>query len=244
MTPVWSYIIWFTQRVGSTLLTQALEDTGVVGRPREWLDGEETDAAALRATLWRDGTTANGVLGVKYGMTRSLHAQRTAQFSSLLAGGSGSDDKAAWDAVFPRCKHLFMTRRNRVRLAVSWWRAIQSGEWHRPTRDDTILGTVAPRATSGLIEKYDAAALDHLLREVSLREAAMQEVFDRWHITPYTIVYEDFIARYEQTLREVLGFLDVASHELLAIPSPSFAPVADDIAERWYARYCAEHPLP
>src|SRR5829696_9570788 len=110
MTPVRSYIIWFTQRVGSTLLTQALEETGVAGRPREWLGVEETDAAALRATLWRDGTTANGVLGVKYGMTRSLHAQRTTQFSSLLSGRSGSDDKAAWDSVFPQCKHVFMTR--------------------------------------------------------------------------------------------------------------------------------------
>jgi len=243
MTPVRSYIIWFTQRVGSTLLTQALEDTGVAGRPREWLNGEHTHAAALRATLWRDGTTANGVLGVKYGMTRSLHAQRTTQFSSLLAGRSGSDDKAAWDSVFPQCKHLFMTRRNRVRLAVSWWRAIQSGEWHRPTRDGTMVGAVAPRASSDLLEKYDAAALDHLLREVSLREAAIQEVFDRWHITPYTIVYEDFIARYEQTLRDVLAFLKIPSHESLAIPSRSFAPTADDIAEQWYARYCAERPL-
>jgi LPS sulfotransferase NodH len=240
MTPVRSYIIWFTQRVGSTLLTQALEDTGVAGRPREWLNGEHTDAATLRATLWRDGTTANGVLGVKYGMTRSLHARCTMHFSSL----AGSDDKAAWDSVFPRCKHLFMTRRNRVRLAVSWWRAIQSGEWHRPTRDGTVVDAVAPRASSGLLEKYDAAALDHLVREVSLREAAIQEVFDRWHITPYTIVYEDFIARYEQTLRDVLAFLEVPSHESLAIPSPSFAPTADDIAEQWYARYCAERPLP
>jgi len=242
MTPVRSYIVWFTQRVGSTLLTQALEDTGVAGRPREWLNCEEPDAAALRATLWRDGTTANGVLGVKYGMTRSLHAQRTTQFVSLLAGDS--DEKAAWDSVFPTCKHLFMTRRNRVRLAVSWWRAIQSGEWHRPTRDGTVVGAAAPRAASGLDKKYDAAALDHLLTEVSLREAAMQDVFDRWQITPFTIVYEDFIARYEQTLREVLAFLDVAAHESLAIPTPSFAPIADDIAERWYTRYCAEHALP
>jgi hypothetical protein len=36
------------------------------------------------------------------------------------------------------------------------------------------------------------------------------------------------------------AILDVPSHESLAIPSQSFAPTADDIAEQWYARYCAE----
>lgn len=61
---------------------------------------------------------------------------------------------------------------------------------------------------------------------------------------PHAIVYEDFIASYEQTLREVLAFLAVLSHESLAIPPPSFHPIADDIVERWYARYCTEHPLP
>jgi LPS sulfotransferase NodH len=72
----------------------------------------------------------------------------------------------------------------------------------------------------------------------------MQDVFDRWQITPLTIVYEDFIARYEHTLRDVLAFLEAPDHQSLAIPAPSFAPIADDIAEQWYARYCAEHPLP
>jgi LPS sulfotransferase NodH len=38
MRPTRSYLIWFSQRVGSTMLTQALEDTGVAGRPREWLN--------------------------------------------------------------------------------------------------------------------------------------------------------------------------------------------------------------
>lgn len=41
MKPGRSYIVWFSQRTGSTLLSKALEDTGIAGRPREWLPHEE-----------------------------------------------------------------------------------------------------------------------------------------------------------------------------------------------------------
>lgn len=40
--PTRSYCIWFSQRVGSTLLTHALEDTGIAGRPREWFNFAST----------------------------------------------------------------------------------------------------------------------------------------------------------------------------------------------------------
>src|SRR5256885_8547578 len=38
--PQQSYLIWFSQRVGSTVLTQTLEDIGIAGRPREWLNDD------------------------------------------------------------------------------------------------------------------------------------------------------------------------------------------------------------
>jgi trehalose 2-sulfotransferase len=225
-----SYILWFTQRVGSTLLTQALEDTGVVGRPREWLSSDvPSDPAALRARLW-----AEPIIAVKYGMTPQLHAELTTTFRAATGAG---DERAAWDAMFPNCRHLFMTRRNRVRLAVSWWRAIQSTEWHRPTRDGTVATASEPRAVD---DAYDGNAIDHLVREASVREAAIQDVFDRWNLAPYTIVYEDFIARYADTVRDVLAFLGAPA---VAIPAPSYARLADDLSERWYRRYCDEHPI-
>jgi LPS sulfotransferase NodH len=240
MTPTRSYLIWFTQRVGSTLLAQALEDTGIAGRPREWFNGRLPETSSLQQWLWAHATGANGVLGVKYGMLPELHARLTAAFSPRASG----DELAAWSAVFPRCKHVFMTRRNRVRLAVSWWRAIKSGEWHRPMRDDTAVGRQDAGDTAALEAAYDASAIDHLVREASLREAAIQELFDRWHVVPYTIVYEDFVARYDETVKDVLAFLDVPAHQSVVVPRPAFAAASDDVSQRWYDRYCAEHPLP
>jgi LPS sulfotransferase NodH len=136
--PEQSYSLWFTQRVGSTLMAQALEDTGVAGRPREWLNASSAvevmkkhgaaTGRELRDQLWRVATTANGVLGIKYGMVPKLHddlIELMARVESQKTGRSYD----AWQVFFPDCSHCLLTRRDKVRLAISWWRAIKSQEW-------------------------------------------------------------------------------------------------------------------
>lgn len=240
-TPRWSYIVWFTQRVGSTLITQAIEDTRIAGRPREWLEADSADQLLarhgardvfeLRKRLWDQGT-ANAVLGVKYGMTPAIHAQLTQLFCGLV---EGADERAAWDAMFPRSRHIYVTRRDRVRLAISWWRAIQSGEWHRPTRKDTVVGISTKPAGDA---RYNAAAITQLLREVDQRETAIRDTFSRWSVVPLTVTYEDVVDSYDAVLRAVLTFLD--GPDDVRIPHAAFARLADETSDRWYAQFLAE----
>ena len=209
-----SYILWFSQRVGSTVLAQTLEDLGIAGRPGEWLERfEATTGDELRAMLWREGTTSNGVLGLKYGPWK-----RHAEIAALLGD---------WQAVFPRCTHVFMTRRDKVRLAVSWWRAIGSGEWHR------AAGTEAAAVTPD----YNADAIAHLVREAGERESLIAAQLAAWGVTPYTIVYEDMIAAYEPTVRALLDALDIPGRDGVTIPAPALARLADDVSEAWCERY-------
>jgi LPS sulfotransferase NodH len=239
--PRWSYIVWFTQRVGSTLVTQALEDAELAGRPREWLEAgsatellaryDARDAFELRESLWRRGTT-NGIFGVKYGMTPAMHAELTQLFRQLAEGG---DERAAWAAMFPSCRHVYLTRRDRIRLAISWWRAIQSGEWHRPRRPDTVVGN----AHEPTAARYDAAAIAHLIEEVEQRDAAIHDVFSRWSVAPHVIVYEDLIESYDATLRTLFRFLDVP--DAVRVPPAAFAQLADEVSDRWYAQFIASN---
>lgn len=209
--PTSSYILWFSQRVGSTVLAQALEDTGIAGRPREWLNVDlGDDAVALKQTLWAHA--ANGVLGMKYGM----HAGHHARVIALLG--------SSWDAVFPRCKHVFMTRRDKVRLAVSWWRAIKTGEWHRP-RD------VAPIPA---VDAYDYDAIAHLVLEASVREADILAQLAEWNVVPYPVVYEDLVADFAGTVRRLLGFLELPD---VTIPAPALSRMADDVSDAWCQRF-------
>ncbi|HEX8111142.1 MAG TPA: Stf0 family sulfotransferase [Kofleriaceae bacterium] len=258
MRPIRSYLIWFTQRVGSTMLTQALEDTGVAGRPREWLNVASVrellarhDAATvhdLRDALWREATTDNGIMGTKYGMTEALHSELTALLAGLVPELPDPDGRHAWNALYPDCMHVFMTRRNKIRLAVSWWRAIKSGEWHRPSRRtrtvfDPASGPIdrrEPPSRADIADLYDYHAIAHLLAEASLREAAMQERFDRWGVVPYTVVYEDLIAAYEPTMRALLEFLQIPGRDAIELAAPAFERLADEVSEAWVQRFHRE----
>ena len=260
IAPARSYAIWFSQRVGSTLLSQALEDTGIAGRPREWFHAASpADVLAkygvatpheLREVLWREGTTPNGVLGVKYGVGVSSphHALETSLFASVASESQDPDGRKTWEAFFPSCSHIFMTRRNKFRLAVSWWRAIKSAQWHRldPRRASSAvdrppgLDTGAGERVPDLADQYVHEAIEHLFIEANLREVAIQEQFDRWGIVPLTVVYEDFVASFEPTVRGVLDFLHIPGRHDVAIPAPAFERLADDVSEDWYQRFRRE----
>ncbi|MEO1004491.1 MAG: Stf0 family sulfotransferase [Cyanobacteria bacterium J06638_38] len=125
-----------------------------------------------------------------------------------------------------------MTRRNKVRLAVSWWKAIQSQEWHREQGKMPI--------SVDLKDKYSYEAIAHLFAECSMREAAIQEFFDEGSIIPLTIVYEDFVLSYEKTIRNILDYLELLDSHSVSILLPPLQQLADDVSEEWVQRFRKE----
>jgi trehalose 2-sulfotransferase len=129
---------------------------------------------------------------------------------------------------FPNGRHIFMTRRNKIRLAVSWWKAIQSQEWHR-------LRGVCPQAID-IADHYDPDAIDHLVAESVMREAAIQEFFAQGRIVPLNVTYEDFVSKYEETVFDILGWLglDVAT---ATVAPPAYEQLSDAVSEDWVQRF-------
>lgn len=231
MKPTLSYTIWFSQRTGSTLLNKALESTGVSGNPGEWLTHRDPGTFTIQdlRQVWMDGQTSNGVFGLKTSPYRQDHWLQA--FRRELNLPEGLSRPRIWEEAFPGCKHIFMTRRNKVRLAVSWWRAIVSGEWHRVHGAKPHLADIA--------DKYAFDAINHLLLECTMREASMEAFFAEERIVPMTIVYEDFIQTYEETVMQVLRYLDIPT-EGVTVADPFFEPIADEIAESWVQRFRKE----
>jgi LPS sulfotransferase NodH len=91
-----------------------------------------------------------------------------------------------------------------------------------------------------VIEKYDFYAIQHLLEECSAREEAIHRQLDAWAIEPFTIVYEDLVAKFETTVRSVLEFLRVPHAHAVTIPRPAFEALADEINDAWYDRFLAD----
>lgn len=236
MEPSRSYTIWFSQRTGSTLLTEALEALGIAGIPHEWLlelkDYPASDPAELQKHLWKIGSTANGIFGLKHSFYEPRFSQLIEVFRQFPICPSDEKNRARiWEYAFPNHRHIFMTRRNKVRLAVSWWKAIMGQEWHRRAGE-------SPKSVD-LTDAYSFDAIHHLYRECSMREAGIQEFFSEGGIVPLTIVYEDFIMEYEKTVRKILDYLEL-DRTNIEIPAPSLAPTADSIAEEWTQRFREE----
>jgi LPS sulfotransferase NodH len=121
-----------------------------------------------------------------------------------------------------------MSRRNKIRLAVSWWRAIQSGEWHLPADE--------PRKPVDLSNAHSFDAINHLYYECSMREAGIQEFFAEDNITPLNIFYEDFIQEYEGTVRKILDYLELDSRSVTIAP-PALTKLVDAVSEEWVQRF-------
>ena len=233
-----SYRIWMTPRTGSTLLCEGLAATQRAGKPNEFFNTDNlietyqtTDYQSFKEQVWRQGTTANGVFGIKHSMMTGRYQAWVRDIAKMRGQALSEpfDDDAFWSDFFPNGKHIFLTRRHKVRQAVSWWRAIQSKQWHlRP-------GEKLEDNEAFYEERYDAAALQSLLQNTSLRETSLQEYFERNRIIPLTIVYEDMIADFTGTIRRILEFLELSQEDLPLIPM-ALRPTATPGTEAWVRR--------
>jgi hypothetical protein len=66
---------------------------------------------------------------------------------------------------------------------------------------------------------------------MQVREAAMQEFFALGGIVPLTVVYEDFVSTYEETIANVLRWLGIDSAAVSAAPL-AFDRLSDELPEQ------------
>ena len=170
-------------------------------------------------------TTPNGVLGAKVmwgyfngfvtGLRWALPGRQRLPLADLAA------------SVFPNLRYVLVTRRDKVRQAVSLWRAIQSWSWssdQRPTGPEPV---------------YSGAAIDHLVNDIHAHEAAWRTYFDECEVVPPTVVYEVFVDDYVGTLRGLLRYVGVPEADDVAILEPTRRRQADSLTDEWVDRYYA-----
>lgn len=242
MKPRISYTIWFSQRNGSSLLCEGLRSTGIAGKPGEHFLANTSlldfykakDYEELQQKIWHKGMTANGVFGVKVNAPNKENdsiIQDLTKFPGL--NRSNPSNFEVWENAFPNGKHIFLTRRNKVRQAVSWWKAIVTDEWGRES------GKVCSYSVSDVKERYDFAAIRHLLIEATFLESKIQAFLDEDSILPLTIVYEDFIQEYEKMIRRIIDFLGITETKY-SVGEPYYEQLADEVSDEWTERFRIE----
>jgi LPS sulfotransferase NodH len=153
------------------------------------------------------------------------HLDDFAHFAGELPAFRGLPLEELLPAVFPKPRYVWVTRRDKVRQAVSLWKAIQTEAW----RGDDAEGDHEPI--------YHEKALEHLVKMLADHDTHWESFFTRTGIEPLVITYEDDLNEGpEQAVRQVLRRLD------LSVPLGWHAPAhmqrqADERSERWVAQY-------
>jgi len=182
----------------------------------------------LRDKLWSLGTTENGVFGIKHNMNASIYRE-IATLKGIPEDEAIDEEKLIQD-LFPNCKHIFLTRRNKVRQAVSWWKAIKDNQWHLEPNQHH-------KNEADFYEKnYDFDALSHLLKETALRECAIQAYYTKHDIQPLTLVYEDFIKDFKGTIKHIIDYLEI-EYDHLNIKEMYYQKTANEHSEKWVQRF-------
>ena len=249
MVPKTSFFICHTLRCGSTLLCDALSSTGIAGHAEEYFPERThpggvwvaTGAALRDPDTWRcdwtstpfeqcldrvlsSGTTPNGVFASKVKWFNMPYLSEMLGVPPERTGLSLADHL---DRLFPNLRYVWVTRRDKVRQAVSLVKAKQSAQWK----------AISAQPQSCDPAEYNFHVVDLALRRIVQEECLWEEYFTRAGVTPFTVVYEDLVRNYESTVRGLLDHFQIGLPREYVFPVPRLHKQADAVSEQWVERY-------
>jgi LPS sulfotransferase NodH len=233
---------------------EALRRSGVPRRPHEYFDPERhpniverlafremLEGAPKPNPLWHpdtydqylewaldEGTTPNGVFGAK------LMWGYLGDFAELLRGIDGMAGRSLPDLLsraFPGLRYVQITRRDKVRQAVSLWKAVQTQAWQRDAgaSDDGHDGRL-------LEPVFSFRAINYLMRQLTAHDASWDAYFLGLGYEPLKVTYEELADSTEGVVHSVLEHLGIVAPQNLQIGPPRLSVQADEVSELWVAR--------
>jgi LPS sulfotransferase NodH len=220
--PTVCYMICSVPRCGSSLLGEALTNSGLAGVPTEYFDEQlrkrfsnqwkiDGDEAYLRS-LKQKKTGPNGVLGMK------VHVN---QLERSLGLNSVPDS-------LPNLKFIQVRRRDLFAQSVSYARAIQTERWS------------SEQSGLDVQPSYDFDQLSKLKVRLEREYGKWASFFDRHAITPLEMIYEDFSFDDESIASAVttcLNYLGVAFDRDFVIKPLTLKRQSDERSVEWITRF-------
>lgn len=234
--PTSSYLICATPRSGSTLLCEALRNTELAGNPDEyfgsvhiarWSDEwQVTTQEDYLSKVLEHGTGANGVWGGK------VMRRYWSEFISMLTqalGVAGVSDADLLNQAFPNLRYVFITRRDKVRQAVSWLKFIQGQAWYWTNSQPQVMENL----------DFHPEIIRQFMAETEANETAWRAFFAEASIEPFIVTYEELVTAYEETAKAILAFLGVEVPANLVFGERRLKRQADALSETWVEWFLA-----
>jgi LPS sulfotransferase NodH len=187
------------------------------------------------------GTTDNGVFAAKLmwgyfgdfvSLLRNVPAYRDVPLAELLP------------TVFPDLTFVRVVRANKVRQAVSLWKAVQTATWREDqanAKATSLDDDDSPPYRSFIEEhrpqlRFHYRAIEHLLEQILIEESRGDAFFEHAGIKPVLVLYENFAADYETSTLRLLERLDLAPPEDFDF-EPRMKRQSDLVNDDWVKRY-------
>ena len=239
LPPVASFILCTTPRSGSTLLCEALQASGLAGAPGEFFPEDPGQLALLQARfaavspadylgrLVRSASSANGVFGAKlFAHQQPVFERAVRMAAALRTSGEASSLESGLRHTLGEVSYVWLRRRNTAAQAVSYYRALVTGEWTQRNS-----GTAAPAPAPD----YDGVRLDRIRRLVEAMDRRWEDHFRRRAIRPLVLTYEEFGQDLGREVGLILDYCGVPRPLGLAAPS-RLQRQADALSQDWEAR--------
>jgi LPS sulfotransferase NodH len=244
------YLILATPRSGSTLLGQGLQASGLAGDPKEffgpkmpfWMERWGTPALeSYVARLVPARSTPNGVFGAKLLYQQLIHLESAARQDPHLSDLPLASILAH---LFPNLHLIWVSRKDKVRQAISWFKARQTGVWGQDTRrEGPKLGRAWRIGDEPLLPgelAFDYEGIADLFRQAETEDAAIKRFCAESGQGVYRVLYEDFAPRYEETVADILRWMNIAPGNI-SLPRPRTVKLADDRTDEWVERFQELH---
>lgn len=230
--PEKTYIVASSRRTGSTMLCDFLQGTGVLGYPNEYIrealsvmaqGGIINPGYVLKEAL-KVNQTKNGVFGIK------IHWSALESFNKSVFPKLDIEERKLVENLLKNSAYIFLTRRNKIRQAISDWRALGTGIFHiRKDSKDRIRKQYESRLP------YDYTRLKRLLADLVRHDEGWRTYFETNDIHPVEIVYEDLVKRPEEEVRRILDYLleDCANIDV----APDTNRLSDEYTEEIYGQF-------
>jgi len=187
------------------------------------------------------GTTDNGVFAAKLmwgyfgdfvSLLRNVPAYRDVPLAELLP------------TVFPDLTFVRVVRANKVRQAVSLWKAVQTATWREDqasAKAPALEDDDSPPYRSFIEEhrpqlRFHYRAIEHLLEQILIEESRWDAFFEHSGIKPVLVLYENFAADYETSTLRLLERLGLTPPEDFDF-EPRMKRQSDRVNDDWVKRY-------
>ena len=235
MKPRTSFIVCATHRSGSGLLCDALGRTGLAGKPDEFFSPkvEKKYAKKWKTTTYSDyinklieeSTSENGVFGAKMMWTHVGYFQK--KFSEIPKYAN-LETQDLMDAIFPNLHYIWARRRDKVRQAVSFWKAQETGRF------------ISYQERSPKVPKFNFKKINYLVHELKKMEQYWENYFKANGISPFIVIYEDDLEyEYKKVVKEVLAYLSIIMPDDLVFKT-KFKKQSDRLSETFVRLYHEE----